>query len=340
MTRDKAGRDELLLDFHLDKLSNEDREWIEAELLRDAGLRTRSDRLGQYLRPLDYWTTSPPPSAILERVLASFPARARQPVDSTGAAAPGPRSFGPFRSLRELVTVAACLVAVVGVALPGAASLRSRAQRTMCASNLGSIFRGVTLYQQAFAGALPYAGNPQPASWLPVQGRTVPFASNSRHLYLIAKLNYGPEPKDFVCPSAADGKAMRADELARHDDFARCSSIRYASLNMAGPRPNLRPRGPIAYVSDMNPLFVGGRFNDAVNPNTTNSPAHGGHGQSVLILDGSVVYLSTPVYGIQQDNLWLAGSLQRYAGTEAADGEEDAFLIPGYPASDHASLKY
>ena len=328
-------REALLLDFHLDQLSNEDRNWVESELLRDAELRTKSDRLRKILRPLDHWTVSPAPTHLVERVLRSVEA---SPAE--GTAAPAGSGAGeayrprPFFSLRELVAIAASIVVLVSVAVPGLTGVRNRAQRAACASNLGSIFRGVTLYQQAFGGSLPFAGSVPDAAWLPEGARNRPYVSNSRHPYLIAKLSYA-KPEDFVCPASKAGTAMRADELADYDDFARARNISYDSLNLAGGRPNLRPPRFIAYMSDANPLFADARFNPSVDPTKANSRAHGrGAGQSVLILNGSVRWLTSPVYGVKRDNLWIAGNILRYVGTETPAGNEDAFLIPGYPATE------
>jgi len=337
MERSKPDREELLLDLHLGQLADEERSWVEAELLADAALRLKSDRLGKILRPLDHWTVAAAPASLADRVLAA--AHAGSAARTVGLTAPNEGSGfrrRPLASLREVAAVAACIILLASVAFPGLASLRAQSRWSKCAGNLGSIFRGTTLYQQAFAGSLPFAGAMREASWLPGGGAGRPYESNSRHLYLIAKLNYGPKPDDFVCPGCSKGEPMKADELYSFNDFARACNTTYDSLQLGGSSPNLRPRLPIAYVSDANPLFVGGRFNETVDPSVANSPLHRGKGQNVLILDGSVVRLTSPVYGMQQDNLWLAGNIRRYNGTEAPASPEDAFLIPGYPATDPA----
>lgn len=93
---------------------------------------------------------------------------------------------------------------------------------------------------------------------------------------------------------------------------------------------------PVAYLSDANPLFVNAKFNDAVDPYYTNSPAHRGRGQNVLTLDGSATWMPKPVYGRNHDNLWLIGNIRYYEGTEALDRDDDVQLVPGYPATDPA----
>lgn len=337
MEREERNLEELLLDWHLDRLGEPDRSWIEEELRRNAELRAKSDRLQRILEPLDNWGVPSPRPNLADKVLAYI----EESVRKVEGAAPVPISGhghigGAFWSFRDLVAVAACLLLLVGVAVPGVTGLRSRAQRALCANNLGSIFHGVSSYRQDFAGALPFAGVLANASWLPGGARDRPYGSNSRHVYLLVKLNHGPTPKDFVCPAARSAKPMRVADLAAHRDFARACNNCYDSLNLAGSSPNLRPRARTPYLSDVNPLFVGARFNASIDPDRTNSPAHGGRGQTVLTLDGSARWMTTPIYGPKRDNLWLIGNIRRYTGVESPTNRDDVQLVPGYPATDPA----
>jgi len=326
--------EELLLDFHLNRLGDEERSRMEAELRRDAELRGKCDRLGRVLQPLDHAHHGPAPGALAEKVLAYVEqaANARPPV-SVPIFSRG-RSRSPFLHMRELIAVAACILLLVGVAVPGVSELRGRSQRALCADNLSSIFRGASAYQQAFADSLPFAGGVVESSWLPGGDSESPYASNSRHPYLLVKLNYGPKPKNFICPGGSDAEAMPDDQVAGHDDFSAARSISSDSLNLAGASPNLRPPAAIAYMGDANPLFVGARFNDSVDPNCTNSAAHRGRGQSVLTLNGSVQFVRSPIYDGKRDNLWTISDVRRYRGTESTTRNDDAFLVPGYPITD------
>lgn len=333
MHESTRNTEDLLLDLHLDRIGEQDRTQIEAALERDEQLCAKSDRLRQALRPLDYWTCSPPPARLVDRILAvtrKEPDRiAVDPLDTP------PQRGRTFRlPLREILAVAACLALLATVAIPGLSHMRDSARRAQCAGNLGSVFQGVKLYQASFAGSLPFAGNRTGTSWLPGSDANVPFASNSRHIYLIAKHNFGPKPEDFVCPAAREGEPMRSDELADHDDFADRGANSYDSLNLSGANPNLHPRTAIAYLSDANPLFRDGRFDDTVDPVHANSPSHGGAGQTVLALDGSATWMDSPIYGSARDNVWLAGDIRHYTGIEAPTGEDDAHLVPGYPTTD------
>lgn len=335
MERERRPTEQILLDLHLDRLDDGDRTWVEAELNRDPQLRARSERLGRILRPLDQFPPAIPPANLAERVLAYVD----QAAGVTQSSIPFPtevRGVGraPFARWREPIAVAACLVLLIGAAGPGLSSIRGRAQKAMCASNLGSIFRGASAYQQAFAGSLPYAGGFQNASWLPDADRASPFASNSRHPYLLVKLRLGPKPKDFLCPGEPSGKAMPDEGCDRRADFVSASNVSYDSMNLAGGQPNLRPPVTLAYMSDTNPLFIGARFNAAVDPARANSPAHRGKGQTVLRLDGSAQFIATPVYAANGDNLWTITNVREYRGTETPTRADDAFLVPGYPSGE------
>lgn len=335
-----GNTEELLLDLHLGRIGEHDRDWLKQELDRDAALRRKSDQLGRILRPLDHWSLPPMPDELIDRVLAhvGFPsfveARAAARLTDQVPQKARHRGISLGVPLREFLAVAACIALLIGALVPGLAQVRYRSQRTMCASNLGSIFQGAKLYQAAFAGALPFAGNPAGGAWLPAGADEQRFASNSRHLFLLAKLNYGPKPAHFICPAQRGGEAMPVDSLAVHDDFESARNNSYDSLNLTAAHPILRPRGPIAYLGDRNPLFVGGRFDPSVDPDCTNSPAHRGNGQTVLTLDGRTQWLTSPVYGPGSDNVWLAGDIRTYTGTEAPVRDDDAQLVPGYPQTD------
>ncbi len=335
MTYEDKNREELLLDGHLDRLDDSQRVWIQEELRRDETLRAKNERLGRVLEPLNHWEVETTPDDLVDRVLAHVERAnhetAMLPVLSFERERAG-RS--PFFSIRDLVAVAACILLLVGVLVPGVSEVRSRSRRAMCASNLGSIFRGVSLYQDAFAGALPFAGNSADAAWLPGAAPDRPYASNSRHLYLLLKLELGPQPRHFVCPACSMSKPMTAEGLAGRDDFAHCCSNSYSSLNLAGCNPNIRPKRAIPYLGDRNPLFVDARFDPSIDPDKTNSPAHGGKGQTVLALDGSITWTTTPFYGPKRDNLWLIENIRKYTGTESCTCPEDAQLVPGYPVTD------
>ncbi len=322
-----------LLEWHLGLVSEEDREQITAAIGRDPDLAARSERLGRILRPLDHWSVSSGPAQLAESVLAAVERADIRPLSDL-AVVPADRGIIrlPFGRLRDLIAVAACLVALLSVSIPGISALRGRSQRALCANNLGDVFRGLSAYQTSFAGTLPFAGYAENASWLPQPGQRSASASNSRHVFLLLKHRFVPRAESFVCPCSPEGRPMNIAEADTRHDFAEAGNICYDSLNLAGQSPNFRPVVPIAYLSDANPLFVNARFNEGVDPQMANSPAHGGCGQTVLMLDGRAEYLRSPIYGSQKDNVWVIEGIRRYSGQEAPSRFDDAFLVPGFPA--------
>lgn len=322
---------EFTVDSHLDRLDPQERERLKTELERDPQLRDLSERVGQVLRPLDSWTAPPASPQLIDRTLLFLRKRTHQEGGLILHPAEKRAGIRRFVSLRDVLTAAACIALLFGVLVPSVSGVRSRSQRLMCAGNLATLYQGTSLYQQAFAGSLPYAGSVPGAAWLPATSDGLPFASNSRHVYLLLKLGLGPKPGDFICASNRSARPMASESVAARQDFADVRNVSYDTLNLSGPSPNLRPPTSIAYLSDANPLFIGGRFHDALDPDRTNSPSHRGIGQNVLSLDGRAELMKTPLYGSRRDNLWLAGDIRRYAGTETPKGPEDAFLVPGFP---------
>ena len=324
-----------LLDWHLDQLDDEARLRMESELETNPVLRKKSDRLGQVLQPLDHWSLAPGSPNLTDKILARVDAERRNltPGPPRVEDARGVRSF-PFGISRNFIAAAACVALLVSIVIPSVSQFRSSANRALCGNNLATVFRGVSTYQASFGGSLPYAGFVSNASWLPGAAPKRSFASNSRHLYLLVKDNLGPQPKHFVCPGCSSSKPMEDRDGKPRNDFRKACNISYASMNLAGSSPNLRPAPDVAYLSDSNPLFVKGRFDASVDPDRTNSRAHRGAGQMVLFLDGNARWMTSPVNGADRDNFWLAGNIRNYTGVETPVGKHDAHLVPGYPVTD------
>lgn len=330
MTDRKKSQEELLLDWNLERLALEERAKLEEDLHQDSELRETNLKLCKILAPLDQWTISPAPTNLSEKILKKINMQKILPYVAPTPVTPQIGARGRFFSMRDFVAAAACILLLVGVFIPGLSTIRDRSRQAACAKNLGAIYLGTTTYQQEYNNSLPYAGRIAGASWLPSVDRSIPFASNSRHAYLLAKHDY-VETKDFICPCDQNSGPMNVADVDSYNDFISARNMSYDTINLSGLNPNLRPSKPVAYMSDVNPLFVGARFNESVNPETANSPAHRGRGQIVLILDGSAQWLTTPYYGSQNDNLWMISNIRYYKGTESPIREDDVQLVPGSP---------
>lgn len=317
-----------LLEWHLNLLNPGEAAWMEAQLQRDATLREQSKTLGRILRPLDQWSVHAGPSNLVETTLRAV--RLSSQPDERAMDDRRGWVFPSFRS-RDLIAAAASIVVLLGAFVPASSALRSRSQRVLCANNMHTIGMGLSQYQATFAGSLPFAGFADSA-WLPGADPTC-YSSNSRHVFLLRKLQFVTKPNAFVCPSSKidESKIVRKTPLEGCDDFGDGTAISYDSHNLAGPVPNLRPQTVIAYLADPNPLFIGQRFNENIDPQVANSPAHGGCGQTILLLDGRAEYFRTPVYGQHKDNVWTIEGVRRYTGVETPKNSNDSFLVPGAP---------
>jgi len=338
MNQHGPHREDLLLGWHLGQLDAEERARCDEELRRDTEFEADSRRMGRMLQPLDHWQ---PPTCLpnlADRVLRFVDERKAARPLALANDAPPRRSVGAswFRT-REILAAAACVAVLMGIAWPTLSEAREKSRQTVCSSHLGALYRGTSTYQETFGGALPYAGYVRNAAWLPDAGPERQYASNSRHVFLLVKLEHGPKPEDFICPSDADAKPLCRETVCRADDFPTACNTSYDSLNLSGESPNVRPDATVAYLGDRSPLFTRAKFNATVDPDKTNSPAHRGRGQSVLTLNGSVLWMTTPLFGTRSDNIWLAGNIRRYTGLEAPNDSDDTQLIPGYPASECGS---
>lgn len=324
--------DERLLDAHLGQLDEAEGEAYRKALGDDPELATKHERLGRILRPLDAWSTPPPPGNLSERILERVAAyEANPPDESDSASATGEEvdfSRGPVFSFREILAAAAVIAFFAVVLVPSLSSVRAKSKQIACANNLRAIYQGVSGYAAANRNRLPYSPMPRGGSWLRVTRTNVPYTPNSKSRYLLIRLRFVKDPKVFVCPSRLDGKVMKLTDLSRLEDFADPQNCSYDSQNMAGPTPMLSAATAIPYMADANPLFDGGRFHK-IDPVSANSLNHRKRsGQNVLYLDGKVDWCTTPNCGHQGDNIWQAGTITEYTGTEAQESPEDTFLVP------------
>ena len=288
MKRDKQELFESILDLHLDRLEGHRREELETAIREDAELAAVSDRVGEVLQPLDQWGVATVPPNLADRVMSHVGDQTgTRTIASSLPTEAASRPRWPFLSFREPLAVAACIALLLGVFYPAVSQMRQNSRKALCSDNLRSVFNGTTMYRASFGGALPYAGQIPGASWLPNTENGKQFASNSRHVYLLVKMDFGPQPCDFVCPGGEAGAPMSSDQLAKCKDFQQACNINYASMNLSGPAPSLRPTRALAYLSDANPLFVNARFDPSIDATRANSRAHGGKGQMILTLDGT-----------------------------------------------------
>lgn len=331
MSDDKASLDDWLLDDQLGQLSKAEAEQLAKALAADPALAARHQSVQRLLEPLDAWTTPPPPGNLAERILAKIAAHdssALVPTVSplqTGSQGDFARR-SPF-SFRELLALAAVVTFFGAILVPGVSHMRMKSQRVACGNNLAGIGRAVSAYASDHSGALPRVRMIPGGKWLRFSDGNGPYSPNSRSPFLLLRFRYVLSPKQFLCPSNRDAVVMKVENAHALADFPDPRNCSYDSLNMGGPTPLLAsaPRQP--YMADANPLFVNGRFH-LVDPETHSPNHHKLGGQNVLFLDGSADWCVSPHYDHRGDNIWQAGSVRIYKGTEVQTSKHDTFLVP------------
>lgn len=337
MFDDNTPMSDWLLDDQFDQLDPVERACFREKIAADENVAAQRRRLQRVLEPLDAWTAPPPPVGLVDRILDRM--AASDPLAPVFKL-PEPRggeSRGRSRiAMHDLIAVAAVLIFFFGMLAPSSSAIRDRSRRTQCASNLGAIGRGVSAYSMANNNALPcdprIAGQ---SSFLPVAGGpsapNVVYSPNSRGVLLLVRQGYVGSIKVLVCPSQRQVVPLNNLTLDQVNEAAQTAGQRfcgYDSLNMAGPTPKYSLISTQPYMADSNPLFADGRFN-SVDPAAANSPNHRrAGGQNVLRFDASVHWTVTPNCGIRRDNIWQAGAITVYHGTEVQVSQDDTFLVP------------
>jgi len=332
----------LLLDWHLNRLDDEQAKQFEQAIAASPELAKKAESLGKILDRLDQYPTPEPPSDLADRVMAGIEEQSAPILfDEARSAIPAGTaqdlSANPVLSFRELIAIAACITLIVGIFVPGYFKAQNIARRNMCRDNLRQIYTGIVNYAQDNNGYITYAGYVPGGSWLPWhQARTpgVKRASNTRPLFKLIQGKYTPEAKVFICPAVPHARPMLADNYKNFTDFAESSNITYSFQYMNLPKGrklkdmNIR----MVLLADRNPLFDGRSAGHNLNPydwETTNSLTHEeGAGQNVVYADGRGGWFTQPTIGVNRDNIYRAGQLTRYQGTETPSSPTDTMLVP------------
>ncbi|HUU85972.1 MAG TPA: hypothetical protein VM243_20950 [Phycisphaerae bacterium] len=325
--------EEQLLDYLLEQCDEAEAARIATALEADPHLAATHHRLADALRPLDAWVAPDPPQAMVGRILDGIAAQNPPKLVPAASTLP-PEAAGesirrPLFSLRELVALAACITLFVGVLIPMMSSVRFNSRRQGCANNLASLYGGLSTFSQANEGQLPFNG--QAGRQRPLGQRGQRWAPNRDHLFPLVQQGHVARAKlsIFLCPERKGDEPMSPDMVDTSDGFADPRNCSYDVQYMS--RPVRLVTGfvrPVPLLGDASPLFEGGRFHRDVDPERANSTSHRGVGQNLLLLSGSVIWQTTPVFEPTGDNIYQAGQVRDYAGTETPVHATDTFLVP------------
>jgi hypothetical protein len=242
------------------------------------------------------------------------------------------RGFEPSNSRRsalawaDIISVAAALLIATSVIWPMASTYRAHSIRQACLGNLGSLASAFGTYAGDFRGSMPMASaslGGQP--WWNV-GQS-PAQSNSANLFTLARSNY-TNLEQLAC----DGNALCSRDVAKDAmDWPALPNVSYSYFVMFGrARPSFSgnaemagaPPAKTVVLADASPVIRRAVAKQRVYP-LENSANHAGTGQTVLRLDGSAIWLNTPVH--EGDNIWLPADVEevlREIRQQVAQGQQ------------------
>lgn len=270
----------------------------------------------------------------MDLVRSASPLRLSVPRLSPPTATEPARISSAWR-LRDIVGVAAMLVLGASVILPVLASLKGQSLRANCMANLGAVAQGLSRYALSNNSPMPMAtaGFSGAGSWWDVG---VPKQSNSANLFTLVSERY-VRLDELACPG--NPFAARGEPEPHAQDWRRLEEISY-SYQIAPPRAGSQwPKPDSVVLADRSPIVPAVIRRRWVDP-LENSPNHSRRGQHLMIADGSVAWLETPVLA-RGDNIWLPRALERRIdelrrnqgllplnGVETPDDLDDVMLGP------------
>lgn len=348
MTERNYNKYDILLDVNLDLADQQTREEVEKLLAADPLARTIHSNLDFLHKNLQSWTDQNPPSSLHERTmeLVEQYEQARSMARSSEVIARSKKEQTPGETreriswivgnLRDLITVAACLLLVFTFLQPFNRSLKQSYHKAQCANNLRQIQSGLAAYAQDNLGWLPLVQRQEDKPWWTVGKQTPDNNSNTRNVFLLVKGNYVPA-KAFVCPGSDHQPRIRIkvdpETLKTLQDFAGRDKVHY-SFRLIDKKERLN-EGHKIIASDQNPLFAEFDADRQTELDLTqkprllqvNSPNHHQAGQNILSNDGSVRFSDTRLIGSQLDDIFTIQSTTRYTGTETP-ADHDTFTAP------------
>jgi len=252
------------------------------------------------------------------------------------------RSRGFWRDTAGRLATAAVFMIVGFAVITGFRVLSSythqRYWQSQCASQLGSIFQGISNYRADNGGRMPAVASAANSPWWKLGDQGPENHSNTRPMWLLVRGGY-VDAREFVCPAKRNLRTLQIapTTVKMLNDFPGRKFVTYSlRINCRKSPMNMTGRKPI--LADLNPIFENanipnspsGRFSVVVTDKllNSNSSNHGGRGQNVLFCDGCVRFLKNRRTGVSMDDIFTLQNTRRYSGVELPTSELDAFLAP------------
>ncbi|MBN1765937.1 MAG: hypothetical protein JW860_11810 [Sedimentisphaerales bacterium] len=355
MDRSELDNLKRLMDYQLHLDDPRQRQQTEELLDKDKQAQKLNDSLKQILDPLGSWSDEPAPEGLADRTLELITQHEQARTMAAASEAIARRQDSGYHqrrdrhsrvrwvlgNLRDLVTVAACLMLAVTALRPGLQHARQRSNQIQCAKNMAMTSQALYEYAQDNNNMLPNAGYTPGSVWWKVGAEDKNDNSNTRNVFLLIKGDYLP-PETFICPGSKKKPSFRIkidpELLAKLQDFASREQVNY-SFRLFIDKKYLDHTGQKLsdglIMADQNPLFADfdidrqKELDLTVDPSLlrVNSPNHGGIGQNILYNDGHVDFTSARHMGPSLDDIYTIKDVNRYHGTELP-ADNDIFIAP------------
>lgn len=241
------------------------------------------------------------------------------------------------RNFGQILAYAAVILIVSGIVIAPLKHMRQDAWKQTCGKQLGNIGSGFAQYVNEHNGQLPAVTASAGSPWWKVGYAGSENHSNTRNLWLLVKGDY-VNPVDFVCPGKREGKALRYDakQLKAYNDFPSRKYVSYSFRIRCPKAGSSNLCGQKVLIADLSPLFenLPDNYSNPLdlqldkNLIKFNSINHNRKGQSILLGDGSVKFVTTRNCEISNDDIYTIKDKTCYTGSEVPSCDSDAFLAP------------
>jgi len=216
-------------------------------------------------------------------------------------------------TLIELLVVIGIIGILLGILLPVLEHGREQATQVKCANNLHQIGYAISMYANANNGSYPRTIYIPDAPIAQGTGADAmqPFSSGgpvpndvTAAMFLLIRTQQMPAVI-FACPynDVIQYEADPAVNISSRSNFTDVK--KNLGYSFANPYPSTAlAKTGYQLTSHLNPAFVVGADLAPKEGGNANSPNHEDRGQNVLFADGHVEFSSSPLVGIQQDNIY------------------------------------
>ncbi len=328
---------DMLIAYHLGLLDESEAASIETRISSDEELSEVSERIKSSIYPLEFYDVDVP-DELYDKIIVRVHGTeitTEQIIQRIAEEPIGKRKI-IFRRLADFIATAASIALIVSAILLSTSHIRHQTRKAICAGNLGIVGSSIASYANDFPNQLPYS-KVSVGKWYDNAHKR----ARRPHLFILVKHRY-LDPKFLICPEDRCKPVniqITHNVLESYNDFPEGSVVSYSFQNLFGDT-RFSPRErylrweraqQLAIMADRNPLLKssGTSLRLPVDVNKMLSPNHiKEYGQNILSLDGHVVWQKSPLFGIEKDNIWQAGNIKEYHGTETPVNATDVFLAP------------